>query len=564
VNGFTEFIKTLGPARILSLGLVAAGLIAFFAYVGFRVTEAPMSLLYSDLTQEDASQIISELDAQEIPYELKGDGTKIYVPDNRALRLRMLMAEQGLPTGGSVGYEIFDNSDALGTTSFVQNLNHLRALEGELSRTIRAINRIKSARVHLVLPEREVFSRERSAPTASIVIRVVGAPLNRNQIRAIQHLTAAAIDGLTPGHVSIVDERGNLLASGSEGAEGGLMSSSLDERNLAYERRLKTQIEKIVESIVGPDNTRIQVTAELDFNRITRTSDIFDPEGQVVRSTQTVEESNSSSDGLANDAVTVGNAIPGGGLDDENGAGSLDQSNRLEETVNYEISRTTQTETIEAGSVKRLSVAVAIDGTYIQDENGINTYVPRSEEELAKITALVRSAVGFSQSRGDTIEVINIPFAARQIPAPIEEIEEPFFGLTKTDYMRMGETGVLALISLLVLLFVVRPLIRGILNPAPSAPGQLALAGAAGAPGIGGMAATLPAPDGQPQLLAPGGQSEDAAAAAVEQKSAVEMMIDIAQVEGKVKESSVQKVGELVSKHPDETISILRSWLHEE
>lgn len=554
VNGFTEFVKTLGPARILSLGLVAAGLIAFFAYVGARVTEAPMSLLYSDLTQEDASQIITELDAQSIPFELRGDGTKIYVPDNRALRLRMTMAEQGLPTGGSVGYEIFDNSDTLGTTSFVQNLNYLRALEGELARTIRTIDRIKSARVHLVLPQREVFSRERRAPSASIVIRVIGNPLTRNHIRSIQHLTAAAIDGLTPGHVSIVDERGNLLASGSEGEEGGLMSSTLDERNLAYERRLKAQIEKIVESIVGPDASRIQVTAELDFNRITRTSDSFDPEGQVVRSTQTVEESNSSSDGQANDAVTVGNAVPGAGLDGDGTAGSLDQSNRIEETVNYEISRTTQTETIEAGSVKRLSVAVAIDGVYAPDANGDTQYAPRSEEELDKIAALVRSAVGFDQGRGDIVEIVNIQFAARQIPDQIEEMEEPFLGFTKADYMRMGETVAFVLISLLVLLLVVRPLIRGIINPAPS--GQLALAGT-------GVAATaLPGPDGQMQLPAPSGEGDEGAPA-VEQKSAVEMMIDIAQVEGKVKESSVQKVGELVINHPDETMSILRSWLHE-
>jgi len=558
VNGFTEFVKTIGPARILSLGLVAAGLIAFFAYVGFRVTEAPMSLLYSDLTQEDASQIITELDAQAIPYKLRGDGTKIYVAEDRALRLRMAMAEQGLPTGGSVGYEIFDNTDALGTTSFVQNLNYLRALEGELARTIRTIDRIKSARVHLVLPEREVFSRERRAPSASIVIRVVGSSLSRNHIRSIQHLTAAAIDGLTPGHVSIVDERGNLLASGADGAEEGLMSAAMDERNLAYERRLRAQIGRIVESIVGTDSARIQVSAELDFNRITRTSDTFDPEGQVVRSTQTVEESNSSSDGIANDAVTVGNAIPDAGLDGGNGSGSLDQSNRIEETVNYEISRTTQTEIIEAGSVKRLSVAVAIDGVYTTDANGTSTYAPRSEDELNKIATLVRSAVGFDQARGDVVEVINIRFAARRIPDPIEEVEEPFLGLTKADYMRMGETGVLALISLLVLLFVVRPLIRGILNPAP-ATGQLALAGAGA--GVVGNAA-LNSPDGQAQLPAPNGENNGAIPAKIE-KSAVEEMIDIAQVEGKVKESSVQKVGELVANHPDETMSVLRSWLHE-
>jgi flagellar M-ring protein FliF len=558
VEGFTEFLKTLGPARILSLGLVAAGLIGFFAFIGIRVTEQPMSLLYSELTADDASGIITELEAQEIPYELRGDGTKIFVPQDRALRLRMTMAEHGLPSGGAVGYEIFDNSDALGTTSFVQNLNYLRALEGELARTIRAIDRVKSARVHLVLPEREVFSRERRDPSASIVLRIAGEQLSRNQISSIQHLTASAIDGLSPSNVSIVDEKGNLLASGAKGEDGGLLSTSLDERNVAYEGRIQAQIAKIVESIVGPDSARIQVTAELDFNRITRTSDMFDPEGQVVRSTQTVEESNSSSDGVANDGVTVGNAVPGAGLDGEGANGSRDQANRTEETVNYEISRTTQTEVIEAGSVKRLSVAVAVDGIYSEAADGTMTYAPRTEEELTKITALVRSAIGFNQERGDIVEVVNIQFAARRVPEPLPEIEEPFLGLTKADYMRMGETGVLALISLLVLLLVVRPLVRGIINPTPS-PEQLALAGVPG--GVEGAVA-ITGPDGQPQLPAPDGEA-GAVTGDSEPKSAVEQMIDIAQVEGKVKESSVNKVGELIANHPDETMSILRSWLHE-
>lgn len=336
-----------------------------------------------------------------------------------------------------------------------------------------------------------------------------------------------------------------------------MLSSSLDERNVAYERRLQSQIETIVESIVGPDNARIQVSAELDFNRVTRTSDTFDPEGQVVRSTQTVEESNSSSDGIQNDGVTVGNAVPGAGEGEGGANGSLDQSNRLEETVNYEISRTTQTEITEAGSVKRLSVAVAVDGIYNVAEDGTVTYTARSEDEVGKISALVRSAIGYDQARGDLVEVVNIQFAAKLAPEPLEEVEEPFLGLTKADYFRMGETGVLALVSLLVLMLVVRPLIRGIINPAPAGD-QLALAGA----GIGGDpgSVALPGTEGQAQLPAPEGSEEGEEG---EIKSAVEQMIDIAQVEGKVKESSVNKVGELVANHPDETMSILRSWLHE-
>lgn len=556
VNSFTELLKTLGPGKIATLGAVAAGLIAFFAYVGMRVTETPLALLYSELSADDAAMIVTELDNRAVPYELRGDGTQIFVPRDQVLRLRMNMAEQNLPNSGTVGYEIFDNTDALGTTSFIQNLNYLRALEGELARTITAIDQVKAARVHLVLPEREIFSRDRREPTASIVLRLGSNGLSRNQIRSIQSLAASAIEGLMPGNVSIVDEQGNLLASAGQ-EEEGLLSTALDERNVAYERRLRTQIQSIVDSIVGEDNARIQVSAELDFNRITRTSDTYDPEGQVVRSTQTMEENNSRSDGIQNDGVTVGNAVPNANLEGE-GTGSRDNSNRVEETVNYEISRTTETEILEAGRIKRLSVAVAVNGTLTTDASGATSYTPRSTDELEKIAALVRSAIGYDESRGDLVEVINLRFADRPVPEALPEMEAPFLGLTKADYMRMAETTALAIVSLLVILLVVRPLIRSITNP-PLPEDQLALAA------VGPDGALLPSatgPDGQPALPAPGEQGshlhEDGTP-----KSAVEEMIDIAQVEGKVKESSVNKVGELVSNHPDETMSILRSWLHE-
>ena len=198
----------------------------------------------------------------------------------------MKLAEGGLPKGGGVGYEIFDKSDALGATSFVQNINHLRALEGELSRTIRAIDRVQQARVHLVLPERPLFSREKAEPSASIVLKVRGT-LEAQQVRAIRHLVASAVNGLKPQRVSVVDETGRLLADGSADDAGG---ATADERKLAYERRLREQVESIVTSVVGPGHARVQLTAEFDFNRITQTSDKFDPESRVVRSSQTREE----------------------------------------------------------------------------------------------------------------------------------------------------------------------------------------------------------------------------------------------------------------------------------
>jgi len=253
VNGAVEFLKTLGPARLAAMAVVTALLVGFFGFIIMRATQPVMAPLYSDLSVQDSASIVKELEAGAVPYELRQDGAQILVPKETLLRLRMKLAEKGIPAGGSVGYEIFDKSDALGTTSFVQNINHLRALEGELARTIRAIDRVQAARVHLVIPERQLFQREKAMPSASIVLKLRGT-LEAQQIRSIQHLVASAVEGLKPFRVSIVDEKGTLLGGGQEEDPQGTVAASLQERTAGYERRMETQIESIVGSIVGQYN----------------------------------------------------------------------------------------------------------------------------------------------------------------------------------------------------------------------------------------------------------------------------------------------------------------------
>src|ERR1700755_736222 len=265
---------------------VTLAMIGFFAFIMMRVTAPQMTPLFTDLSFEDSTAIVKDLERQGIPYELKSDNSIVMVPKDKVTRLRMRLAEAGLPKGGGVGYEIFDKSDALGATSFVQNINHLRALEGELARTIRAIDRVQAARVHLVLPERPLFSRETPEPSASIVVRVRGV-LEPQQINAIRHLVASAVNGLKPQRVSIVDEAGQLLADGA-GSEAD--NAVGDDRRAGFEKRMRKQVEDIVSSVVGQGRARVQLSADFDFNRITQTSDTFDPEGRVLRSTQTREE----------------------------------------------------------------------------------------------------------------------------------------------------------------------------------------------------------------------------------------------------------------------------------
>ena len=305
LQSLLSFLKGLGASRLMAMIAVTAALIGFFAFVIIRVTTPQMTTLFTDLSMDDSSAIIKDLERQAIPFELRNDGAVIMVPKDKVTRLRMKLAEGGLPKGGGVGYEIFDKSDALGTTSFVQNINHLRALEGELARTIRAIDRIQAARVHLVLPERPLFSRETPEPSASIVVRVRGA-LEPQQIRAIRHLVASAVSGLKPQRVSIVDEAGQLLADG-EGSDNENVVG--DERRSAFEKRMRNEVEAIVSSVVGAGRARVQLSADFDYNKITQTSDKFDPEGRVLRSTQTREESSATADN--NGQVTVANELPG-------------------------------------------------------------------------------------------------------------------------------------------------------------------------------------------------------------------------------------------------------------
>jgi flagellar M-ring protein FliF len=541
VNSLIEFIKTMGAARLAAMGAVTALLIGFFTVVIMRISTPAMAPLFTELSLDDSARIAKDLDAQGIGFELRAEGSTILVPKADVTRLRMKLAETGMPRGGSVGYEIFDKSDTLGTTSFVQNVNHLRALEGELARTIRSIDRVSSARVHLVIPERQLFARDKQDPSAAIVLKLRGT-LDASQVRAIRHLTASAVRGLKPERISIVDERGKLLADGS-GNEADPVANGLDDRHAAFEKRLRDQVESIVSNIVGPGRARVQVAAEVDYSRIQQTSDTFDPESKVARSTQTREESTGTTSN--EQGVTVGNEVPpvaqrGAAVPQTPAPAQRDQSKKTEETVNYEISRTTRSETTEAGRVKRISVAVLVDGSYAKADKGEMTYQPRSKEEIERITALVKSAIGFEQKRGDQVEVVNLRFADSPV-VPVTAEEGGFFSMlrfTTDDIFQGVQILVIVVLSGLVLLFVIRPLVRRIVTPDESVPAL----------------APVPAPVAAPVIPEAPLLSPDNPAA---------RLIEVAKIQGEVQAQSIQKVGELADRNPHETVSIIRQWMHE-
>ncbi len=528
--------------RIAAMATVAVLMLGFFAFLITRASAPNMAPLYSGLSLEDSSAIITELQTMNVPYDLRGEGDTILIPRDQITTTRMTLAGQGLPLRGQVGYEIFDQQSTLGATSFVQNINNVRALEGELARTISSLARIKGARVHLVLPERELFRRERKEPSASIVLSVRGE-LSNGEIRSIQHLVASAIEGLSPSRVAVVDDAGNLLASGLGEDETGVLSGQADERTLGFENRLRTRIEDMLANVVGAGRARVEVSAELDFNRSTVTQETFDPDGQVVRSTQTRESENLT--GGNEGQVTVANELPG--ASGNNGvAGAMEQGTSSEEVVNYEISKTTQTAVTEAGSIKRMSVAVVVDGTYADDGAGNVTYTPRTADEVAQILTLVRSAAGYQAERGDTVEVVNMQFAERpELSAPGTDANAGLLDFTRDDLMNGAEMAVTLLIALALVFFVMRPLLRKVLTPETQ---PLALPSAAELGHHGTLDANGNVIIEEEPLPAP-------------PKDKTPAWVANAKSMGETQLQTLQTVGQLVEDNPKQAALIVRDWL---
>ncbi|MBL1242374.1 MAG: flagellar M-ring protein FliF [OCS116 cluster bacterium] len=554
-----EFLQKLGVARVGAMTAVALGLVGFFAFIIVEVNAPVYVPLYTELSLRDMQEVVKRLEAQGVPHELKNNGATVWVPKQNLQRLKMSFASEGLPTGGSVGYEIFDKTDSLGTTSYVQTLNHKRALEGELSRTIGSLRNVAAARVHLVLPEKKLFSRNEAQPSASITLRILG-DLDQSTVKSIQYLVASSVKGLKTPYVAIIDERGRTLASGN-GEETGLgLANSFDERSSVIENRLKKQIEFLITSVVGEDKARVKVTAEIQLNTVTQQSETYDPDGQVVRSTQNNEKSNNSENSDQKEAVSVNNELPNAGENDGASNNSSRQAgNSITETVNYEISKTTKTEVIAAGNIKKLSVAVLVDGVYTIDAEGKAIYGPRPQEELDKINELVRTAIGFDKNRGDVVKVINLQFVNNAlIPEPIEEAG--MFDFTKAELFRMAELGTLFFIAIIVLFMVIKPLIKRILSPEEMEQPLL----------IDPKSVTHTVNQaGQPvAVLADGTEVSPAVIAALEEKDLaprgkISAKLETALAVGDLQQSTIKHVGEIVNNNPDETLSIIRQWLNE-
>lgn len=534
MNNFIQSIKNLSPGRLASIAAIVIFLISFFVYLATKLNTGDYAVLYTDLEMEDAKQIVQHLETANIKYRLTKNGTEILVPEEDVNKMRIDTADLAMASKGSnVGYEIFDNTDALGSTNFVQNVNLIRALEGELARTIRSVDHIKSARVHLVLPKREMFSREEQMPTASVVIKTDGGKLSLESIHSIQQLIAAAVPKLDVKNVSIVDSAGNLLTNNFEDEEAVTVANN-EALRLEQERKMSLQVQNLLEKSVGEGKVRAQVNLDMDFDQIVTNEEIYDPDSQVVRSQATVTD-NSTTDNVEQ-PVSVAQNIPNSDMVAA-GTGSVSRKSRTEETVNYEISKVVRNKVKNSGTIKRLGVAVIVDGIYERNAEGKVVYRDRTPEEMEQIRSLVKSAVGFDAERGDMVEVANMKFASNQ--PEIEEVNEVLImGFTKDELIRIAEGIGVAIVAILVILLVIRPLINNAFETNTA--------------------------NGEGRLLGDNAEEDNLLLSNFlnEEDGEIDELINMNKIDGRIKVSSLKKINDIVEKNPDAAVNIIRGWLY--
>lgn len=446
--------KKIGVAGVLAL--VVAGFVFLLVFTG----QPDYEVMYTDLTKDDAAQLVGKLQELKIPYKLEQDGSVVMVPAENLLDTRLELAKEGLPKGGGIGFEVFDET-RMGATEFVQRVNYQRAIQGELSRTINQFKEIVSSRVHIVTPRETLFIEEQKKPSAAVVLKLKdGATLKPVQVKAIVNLVAASVEGLEPDQVNVADTLGRVLYDKEEDSQVAGLTQTQSEYVRKLESGMVAKIQALLDRVVGPGKSISKVSADVNFDREQRVEEIYDPEVTAVRSSQSSEEESQGQGqrpiGSPDDQFKI-TAQSGGA------SGESSSYTRAGETLNYEINKVNRQVVKAGGEIKRLSVAVIIDGKYQETppaqegQQPTRTFVPRTDEELARFVTLVRSAVGYNEDRGDVVEVTSMPFEEPEvIEAPPPTIVDQIL-----MYARMyGRTALIVLLAILFYFFVVRPMVK--------------------------------------------------------------------------------------------------------
>ena len=432
--------------------MTIASMVLLFSWI----QKADFQVLYSNLSEEDAGRIVEELQSKKIPYELVSSGTVLVAAD-KVYDVRLQLAAQGLPQGAGVGFEIFDNT-SFTTSEFVQKLNYKRALEGELSRTIRSLSGVHQSRVHLVMPDKSVFAFQESRPESTAAVFVTlqkGRQLERNEIQGIVHLVSSSVEDLDPGNITVVDNKGVLLTRPSSDSMLSLSGSQMEYQQ-AFEKNTMTKILSILEPVVGKGNVEAKVSAAFNFTRSEKTEEIYDPEGVVVRSEQKSTEKSTS--GFSGGGVPgVSSNIPGG---TSPSGGSTGQSQKQDEMINYETSKTVTRVINSPVELERITVALLVDGILESQKGTVeqaDQYAVRSEEDLKYYEDIVKKTIGFTEDRGDEISLSVMPFKKPEVVVA-EEVEKDYLPLILTILKYV----VPIIIALMFFLLIVKPLINSL------------------------------------------------------------------------------------------------------
>jgi flagellar M-ring protein FliF len=439
--------ESLSSGRKISVIMVTLITAASIGLMVYMTNQVEYRVLFSNLTSEDAGNIVSKLNEKKMPYKISSSGNAISVPADKVSELRLELAASGLPQGGGVGFEIFDNK-TLGATEFEQQLNYRRALQGELARTINGLDEVQSSRVHIALPKDSLFSEQQKRPTASVTLRLKsGKSMRPGQIDGIVRLVASSIEGMNPEDVMIVDSRGSILSVVQNESKLSKMSATQSDFQKNMEKDLSGRIQSMLENVVGKGKAVVRVTADLDFRVTEKTEESFDAEAPVVRSVQRNSEKV--------------NAVSKTGTVSDN-----PEKEKIDEVVNYEINKVTHKTVMPVGETKKLSIAVLVDGTYKKNEKGEEVYQPRTKNDIESLEDLVRKSAGINAQRGDQVVVTNMPF--RKTEAEEAEVAT-WQDRVETFSPVLKYIGIFA-ITAFILMFFIRPLIKNIMSAAPTHP----------------------------------------------------------------------------------------------
>lgn len=495
-----------------------------FGSLIFWNSQPDFQVLFTGLSIEDAGEMTAKLKEKRVPFRLTHNGTTLLVPGDQVYDLRLTFAAEGLPKGGGVGFEVFDRSP-IGVTDFVQKLNYQRALQGELSRTIKQIREIDQVRVHIATPRESLFTDEQKKPTASVFVKTkAGMALNPSQVEGIVHLVACAVEGLEPGNISVIDTSGKILSKKTAGHLIGQLTSTQLEYQHSLEENLRKKVQSLLEEVLGPGKAIARISTEIDFQQVVVSEEKYDPNA-ILRSEQRNVEKPSSlprtaDSSRADTGTDAKNASPA----PSSPASAPALMERQNEIRNYEISRINRQIKSPMGGIKRVSAAVVVDGIYKEEADAKGAkerkYTPRSPEEMKHLESIVKRAIGYDEERGDQVEVINLPF---YWTTPEEDSKAEPGGGIQSYLPVLYKPAISLVLAILFILFVVRPLLKrgtGIsqMPPVPLLQG--------GGPGM-----TSPERPPEPVLM----------------------------TELSPKEHALQ----IVQKDPSKAVGILRTWLRE-